>query len=259
VTRFHRTAIFTLILIAICAFALHGTTRHVAIAAIAVCFATIFGLAVPFVRMQYFCPAVIRGKTGGRRVAVTFDDGPDPAATPALLELLKRENVPAAFFLIGRNVDAHPELARRIAEEGHLIGNHTYTHRWQNTLCWARAIARDIMDAQDAIERATGSRPVHFRPPVGLTTPHFQTALTRVRLQLIAWDVRPRDSIRPAAAVIEHVVKNVRDGSIIILHDGNAPRDKITGIVEAVIRELRGRGFALVRLDELLESPARSL
>ena len=255
-TRFHRTAIFTLILVAVSAFALHGAARHVAIAAITFLFATIFGVAVPLVRMQYFCPAVIRGKVGGNRVALTFDDGPDPAATPALLDLLKRENVRATFFLIGRNVDAHPDLARRIADEGHLVGNHTYTHRWQNTLSWARGIAKDMTDAQDAIARATGLTPRYFRPPVGLTTPHFQTALNRVGLKLIAWDVRPLDSRKPADAVIRHVAKETRDGSIILLHDGYATPEKITQIVEAVIHDLRGSGFAIVRLDELIEADA---
>lgn len=252
VTRFHWTTILTLIFVAVLAFTLRGEARHLAITLTWICFAVLFGLAVPVLRLQYFCPAVIRGNTGGNRVALTFDDGPDPIATPALLDLLKRENVRATFFLIGRNVDAHPEIARRIADDGHLIGNHTYTHRWQNTLSWGRAIAKDMSDAQDAIRRATGITPKYFRPPVGLTTPHFQTALKRVGLKLIAWTVRPRDGVKSADVVIEYVVRKTHVGSIILLHDGNAPAEKITQIVESVIRELRGNGFAMVRLDELI-------
>lgn len=238
--------------ITVAAIFLRGAARHVTIASLVTIFALLFALGVPLIRMQYFCPAICRGKSGQMCIALTFDDGPDPIATPVLLDLLRREKVPATFFLIGRNVDAHPEIAKQIADDGHLIGNHTYNHRWSSTFTWAGPIAREMSTTQEAIQRATGVTPTYFRPPVGLTTPHFQTALQRVGLKLIGWDVRPMDSAHPANVVVNRVLANVRDGSIILLHDGGAPAEKIVEIVGTIVRELRGRGYTFARLDDLI-------
>lgn len=250
-TRFRWTTLLIALSITAVAFLLRGPARHTTLASLLFLFALLFALGVPFIRMQYFCTAICRGKPGQMRVALSFDDGPDPVATPALLELLRRENVPATFFLIGRNVDAHPEIAKQIADDGHLIGNHTYNHRWSSTFTMASAIAREMSTTQEAIQRATGVTPKYFRPPIGLTTPHFQTALKRVGLLLVGWDVRPMDSVQPANVVIERVLKNVRDGSIVLLHDGNAPAEKIIEIVGTIVRELRSRGYSFARVDEL--------
>jgi len=255
-TRFRWTTLLVALSITAAAFLLRGPARHITLASLLFLFTIIFALGVPFIRMQYFCPAICRGKPGRMRVALTFDDGPDPIATPALLELLRRENVPATFFLIGRNVDAHPDIAKQIAGDGHLIGNHTYNHRWSSTFTWATSIAREMSTTQEAIQRATGVISKYFRPPIGLTTPHFQNALERVGLTLVGWDVRPMDSAQPPTVVIERVLKNVRDGSIVLLHDGNVPAEKIIEIVGTIVRELRSRGYSFARVDELVVTPS---
>lgn len=251
-TRFRWTLLFITLAIAASVLLLEGASRHVAIASLILTLIALVSMGVPLIGMRFFGPAIVRGSGNGKRVALTFDDGPDPAATPALLELLRRENVKATFFLIGRRVEAHPEIALRIAEEGHLIGNHSQNHRWSNTFTGPAAIAREMTDAQDAIERATGVVPRFYRPPVGLTTPHYYTALRRVGLRLVGWNVRPFDTINAPGVVVERVLRWVGPGSIILLHDASSPPGKIVEIVEALIPALRARGFELARVDEML-------
>ena len=136
----------------------------------------IFVCGLCLIRMNFFCRAVCRGKPGRMKVALTFDDGPDPKATPQLLELLKREEVPATFFCVGKNVVAHPEIAKRIAAEGHLLGNHSYTHPWYVSVLGGAALRGEMERTQDAIESASGVRPRYFRPPSGMTGPNFPGA-----------------------------------------------------------------------------------
>lgn len=250
-TRFHWIILTLTIVVVPSVMLLDGVWRHAVVIAAVSTLALLIALGVPLIRMQLFCPAILRGTTAQRAIALTFDDGPDPEETPALLDLLRRENVKATFFLIGRRVDEHPELARRIADEGHLVGNHSHNHRWQNTLTSPSAIAREMTDAQGAIERATGVVPRFYRPPIGLTTPNFQTAIRRVGLKLVGWEVRPFDTQYPADEVVKRVLRGVKPGSIVLLHDGFSPPGKIVEITATLIRELRTRGFELVRVDDM--------
>jgi len=186
------------------------------------------------------------------KVALTFDDGPDPRATPELLELLKREEVPATFFCIGRNVTAYPEIAARIGAEGHLLANHSYTHPWYISMLGKWALGQELERTQDAIAAAARVRPKYFRPPSGTTGPHFAGALKRAGMTLVGWDVRSLDTVTPAEKAVERIVRLAKDGSIIVLHDGGAPAGKVVEIVSAAIRELRARGFGFERVDRLI-------
>jgi peptidoglycan-N-acetylglucosamine deacetylase len=214
---------------------------------------------VGFIGLNFFCPAISRGRTGRMKVALTFDDGPDPMSTSKLLDLLKEEKIEATFFCVGKNVDAHPELAARIAEEGHLLANHTYRHPWFVCMLWARQLTRELDRAQAAIERVAGSRPRYFRPPNGMTSLHFPAALKTLGLTLVGWDVRSLDTMLSAEKAIARINRLTRDGSIILLHDGGMEADKIVEIVRASIRDLRAKGFEFERLDRLIESPAENV
>src|SRR5579872_1722915 len=137
--------------------------------------------------MNFFCRAICRGALGRMKVALTFDDGPDAAATPEVLDLLKREGISAAFFCVGKNVAVHPEIVRRIADEGHLLGNHSYTHPWYISLLRAQGLRKEIERTQAAIEAAAGEKPRYFRPPSGMTGPNFPRALKATGLTLVGW------------------------------------------------------------------------
>ena len=212
----------------------------------------IFACGVILIQMNYFTRAICRGTPGRNVVALTFDDGPNPAATPELLDLLKREGISATFFCIGKDVAQHPEITARIAAEGHLVANHSFTHPWYISMLWGEKLNRELAQTQDAIESATGVRPTYFRPPSGTTGPHFPAALKQLGLTLGGWDVRSLDTVTPPRKAIERILRLATDGSIIVLHDGGGASGHVVEIVSAAVKELRARGFSFERLDRLV-------
>ena len=202
---------------------------------------------------QLFGPTIRR--VGPGDLALTFDDGPNPAITPGLLDLLDRHRARATFFLIGRFVDAHPGLAAEIAARGHVIGNHTATHPG---LVW-RSPARvvdELARCQEAIERATGRRPVWMRPPFGFRGPHLQRLVRRVGLRgIVMWSVTGCDwNPQPADRLI-HRLRRARGGDVILLHDGwhkaaGADRTHTVEALAAWLPRWRDRGLRLAAVEE---------
>jgi peptidoglycan/xylan/chitin deacetylase (PgdA/CDA1 family) len=251
-TRFSLTSILALLIFLPLGHFLRGETRIIALTVLWTVYLTIVGCGIGFIRMRFFDQVILNAKPNGMQIALTFDDGPDPAATPVLLDLLKRENISATFFCIGKNVTAHPDLTTRIVAEGHLIANHTYHHAWWTPLLMHRKLLAELELAQQAIQSTTGVTPTYMRPPVGHTNPHYAGVLKKMKLQMIGWDVRSMDTCWPAEKVIERVLRQTRPGSIILLHDGLSTPDRIQQIVPTIIHQLRSRGFHFARLDQLL-------
>ncbi len=219
---------------------------------IVVVYALIIGLGVGNPRLGFFLNIICRGNAEPKQVALTFDDGPDPATTPQLLELLARRQVAASFFCVGEKVEAHPNLAGEIVRAGHCLGNHTYHHYWWTNFLWGRRLFEEISLAQQAIFTTTGHLPKWFRPPVGLSNPHLGRALKIAGLVCVGWDTRSRDLYDPPETVLNRILKKVRNGSIILLHDGGMDPDKLLRIVDQLITRLRANGFLLVHLDDML-------
>ena len=160
-------------------------------------------------------------------VALTFDDGPNPAATPYLLDLLGRHGIRATFFLIGRYALAQPTLARRISAEGHALGNHTMTHP-RLPLCSHARIVAELQDAQHAIEDTAGAPVRLFRPPHGYRTPHALRTARTLGLTTTTWNLIANDWKLPTSERIAHRVLSgvarLRHGSTatnVVLHDGS--------------------------------------
>jgi peptidoglycan/xylan/chitin deacetylase (PgdA/CDA1 family) len=160
-------------------------------------------------------------------VALTIDDGPDPQVTPAVLDLLAQHGVRATFFCIGERVARYPELARRIAREGHEIGNHTEHHRYIFSLFGRKAMRREIAQAQASINSVCQVLPRFFRAPAGLRNPFLQPCLAELGLQLASWTRRGYDTVNAdAEAVLARLTRNLAAGDILLLHDGCAARTK---------------------------------
>jgi len=195
-----------------------------------------------------FGPVLARLPGDGRRIALTFDDGPTPEATPRLLDLLGRTGVSATFFLLGRHVERWPSIARRVHDEGHLVANHGFAHQRLH-FAGPRAALADIRRGSDAIAAATGVRPAHFRPPHGSRSPFVTPAAASLGERTVGWSYAARDWERPGAGEIaRRVVAAARPGAIVLLHDGDGydPRGDRLQTVEAVallIPALRDRGF----------------
>ncbi|MDR2548928.1 MAG: polysaccharide deacetylase family protein [Desulfobulbus sp.] len=177
-------------------------------------------LAAPFLpRSSFFLPVICRGTPGRKGIALTFDDGPFPASTPILLELLARYRLPATFFVVGEQAAAHPELIAAILAQGHSIGNHSYRHDHLLMLRSCEILEADIRRTQDVLAR-TGMRPLFFRPPIGITSPRLRPALASQNLQALTFSCRVFDrgnrNIRNLAA---RVLGQLQPGDILLLHD----------------------------------------
>lgn len=182
-------------------------------------------------------------------VALTFDDGPDPVRTPALLDVLAEQRAPATFFLLGDASEMHPEVVTRIAAEGHELGNHTYCHRYL-PLARSRSVERELRQTDRAIARATGRVPRVARPPWGGRAPWTVRAFARLAKRLVLWDVNSYDwKGRPAADVVARVLARTRPGSIILLHEARDGGEVTIEAVRQLIPALRARGFELVTVS----------
>jgi peptidoglycan/xylan/chitin deacetylase (PgdA/CDA1 family) len=233
-----------------------GHTRTVLLAAMLLAYLILFSLGVAVLRFSFFCPVICSGKKGRLQVALTFDDGPDPEATPAVLLVLARHAIKAAFFCIGQKVAQHPDITRRIVAEGHIVANHTDHHFWWTNFLRGAGLGREIIEAQKAIQETTGKIPALFRPPVGLTNPHLAKVLSVNGLTCIGWDVRPLDTMRTKDDVVNIIAGKVRDGSIILLHDAHKSPQEATSLLEKVLEVLKNKGYTVSPLEELLELEA---
>ena len=188
---------------------------------------------------------------GDRVAALTFDDGPNPEATPRILDALAASGTVATFFLLGRHVERWPELARRVAAEGHVIGNHGWYHRKLHTQSPA-SVRRDLELGTAAIVGATGVRPAVFRAPHGFRAPWVTSIARSLGQRTIGWSLGVWDSARPGVdAIVERTVNGARPGSILLLHDGDGydpsgDRLQTAAAVPRIIEALSTRHYRLV-------------
>jgi peptidoglycan/xylan/chitin deacetylase (PgdA/CDA1 family) len=202
-----------------------------------------------------------RVETQERTVALSFDDGPHARFTPAILDLLERHNLPATFFLIGRYVLKYPLLAQRIARGQHEIGNHTFSHRIL-PLLRDEEVKAEIRQTEEAIRIHTGKRPRFIRPPMGLFTKRTVNMIEACGYGTVIGDVYPRDPHLPGKdKIYRRVMRRVRPGSIIILHDGgNTPhvdRSQTVWAAEKIIETLLREGYRFVTISELAEEAGK--
>ncbi len=156
-------------------------------------------------------------------VAITIDDGPDPAITPRVLDLLDQHSAKATFFCVGELVEQHAELAREIVSRGHSIENHSQHHLHRFSVLGPKGVAAEIELAQHTIEAVTGERPRFFRAPAGLRSPFLEPVLARLGLRLASWTRRGFDTVNPDASVVfQRLTRGLRGGDILLLHDGHA-------------------------------------
>jgi peptidoglycan/xylan/chitin deacetylase (PgdA/CDA1 family) len=192
-------------------------------------------------------------------VAITIDDGPDPAVTPRVLAQLAQFDAIATFFCVGERVQRYPELAREILRQGHVIENHSQRHRHDFSLLGPRRMHREIAEAQDSIASVTGSVPTFFRAPAGLRNPFLQPLLDDLQLRLASWTRRGFDTVNGNPDVIyNRLAASLRGGDILLLHDANAARGPaelpvILDVLPRLLDTLRGRQLTPVTLRAALE------
>jgi peptidoglycan/xylan/chitin deacetylase (PgdA/CDA1 family) len=232
--------------------------RHPVAAAGVVAAAALAGVAAFSPRNRAMGVTLSRGPADRPRAALTFDDGPGPT-TPGVLDALAREGVRGTFFVLGRQAERHPDLVRRMAAEGHQIGNHGYDH---GILIFRgpRHVADQIARTQQAVERAAGEGAMSplFRTPHGFRGPATALASRRAGYTLAAWTQGVFDTAEPgAAAIARRAARALEPGTILLLHDADGwapgrPRQQTVDAIADICRGAREREIELVTLDELM-------
>jgi peptidoglycan/xylan/chitin deacetylase (PgdA/CDA1 family) len=199
--------------------------------------------------------SVWHGRREGRAITLSFDDGPDAETTPRVLDVLAAADVKGAFFLIGERAVRAPDVARRIADEGHDLGNHTWSHRslW---LTGPRATRHQVRDGHEAITQAAGRPPAFFRAPWGMTNVALFPVLRALGTPCVFWSIQPEGRRAVGAEEqVEHCRRRARPGAILDLHDADGVRGAGRRLLEALpalIGTLRAEGYDLVPLRDLL-------
>jgi peptidoglycan/xylan/chitin deacetylase (PgdA/CDA1 family) len=200
-----------------------------------------------------------------REVALTIDDGPDPAVTPVVLDQLQRAGARATFFCIAERAARHPALVAEILARGHSVQNHSHVHRHNFSLLGPRGFAAEITRAQTTLQALTGQRPRFFRAPAGLRNPFLQPVLARHGLALTSWtrrgfDTRERDPQR----VLQRLTRGLAAGDILLLHDGNGARavdgiPVVLHVLPALLDQLRAARLNAVTLPQAHAIPGSTL
>ena len=193
-------------------------------------------------------------KPGSKLVALTFDDGPWPKATERILDVLAASEVKATFFVLGGRVKRSPEVVERAYREGHLIGAHSVSHR-RFTALSPKQIRSEVARSRRLIRSATGHDSTWLRPPYGAMDGKAWRAVSKERAQVVMWDVDSRDWKKPGAKKIaKSVVRHVKPGSIVLLHDGGGDRAQTVAALPMIIRDLKAKGYLFVTVEELVEA-----
>ncbi|WP_216851122.1 polysaccharide deacetylase family protein [Acidisphaera sp. L21] len=205
-------------------------------------------------RCQWLGPTADRLPHPGPFVGLTFDDGPDPAVTPRVLDMLAASGATATFFCIADRARAHPALVRRMLAEGHRVENHTLTHPLYFAFLAGPALRRQVEDAQSVLADITGRLPGWFRAPMGIRTVLLEAVLARAGLDLISWTRRGYDTqCANPATVLGRLLRDVAAGDVLLLHDGNSAgrhlaRPVVLDVLPALLDALAGQGLNPVAL-----------
>ncbi len=192
-----------------------------------------------------------KGQPNGLRVALTFDDGPDRIETNAMLDVLKRYQVPATFFLLGRNMPGNGDVVERIVAEGHTVANHSTTHPDLRRLT-AEQVQNEMLTLENQIYEITGLRTALMRPPYGFVTDENIRQLQDLGYKIIKWTVDTNDwRDMDIDKVLINTMPNMRDGSIILMHD-YLSQSVTKEVLPEIIHSLRSQGYTFVTVDELL-------
>ncbi len=211
----------------------------------------IISIAVTNMRFQFFCKSLCHGPKDQRTVALTFDDGPDPETTPALIELLDKHNIKATFFVVGERAEKNPAMIAKLVQSGHQVANHSYSHPWYANFLFGKALQKQILQTKAALEKITGTECFFFRPPMGLTNPHYRVILEKNNITMVGWNIRTYDKYKDKQKITEKILKKICNGSIIMMHDSGLSIEKLKYIIPAISQKLKAQGYSFAIIQEM--------
>ena len=191
--------------------------------------------------------------TDEKVIALTFDDGPHPLYTPKILDILKKHNAKATFFVIGRNAEIYEALTKRIYDEGHELGNHTYSHLTSKDGN-SNSLNKELVKTGEIIKRITSSPPTLFRPPTGYCNNTTVRCASKLNYKIIVWTIDTRDWAHNSVDnIVNTVLKQAKSGSIILMHDYITKPSPTPEALEIILSRLTEKGYSFVTVSELID------
>ncbi len=206
------------------------------------------------IRSGFYLQSICCGDRNTKAVSLTFDDGPDGMVTPMILDILKENNVKAAFFVVGSKAEKHLDILKRIDAEGHIIGGHSYSHHFFFDFFTCKSVKVEMKRTSDIVFSVTGKRIGLFRPPYGVTNPTIAKAIMAMHYTSVGWSLKSKDTaIKEETYMLNRLITNLNRGDIILFHD-NKPL--IVNIMGTFIHYLTEKEYAVYRLDKFINTKA---
>lgn len=202
---------------------------------------------------NFFIPVICSIKTDKKIVALSFDDGPVAGNTLKILQTLKENNAEAAFFCIGSRIAGNKAVFKQIHDEGHLIGNHTFSHHFWFDMFSAKTMLEDMHMMDKEMVNVIAKRPKLFRPPYGVTNPNLKKAIVQGNYIPVGWSMRSMDTvIKDEKKLLNKITGKLKPGAVFLLHDTS---NTTVAILPAIIKYIRANGYEIIRLDKMLNLP----
>lgn len=218
----------------------------------------LFGMYVAYnafhLEQQFFLKSIIKGESGKKGIAITFDDGPNAKITPQVLKILEKHNVKATFFCIGNSIEENPNIVKSLNDSGHIIGSHSYSHRkwidFNSTKKWIEEIEK----TNSIIKNVIGKYPRFFRPPYGVSTSHLANAIKKTEMVSIGWNIRSLDTMdNNVLEIVERSTNKLKDGCIVLFHDN---LDWSCEVLEKFLVRVEKMNLEVVPLTNLISEKA---
>jgi peptidoglycan/xylan/chitin deacetylase (PgdA/CDA1 family) len=201
------------------------------------------------INSNFYCKTYCEATTTEKKIAITFDDGPT-SFTPQILETLRVHQIPATFFVIGKNVKGNEAVLKQTLSEGHTLGNHTFSHSFFIDFKNTKQFKEELTKTDEAVFNATGNRLKLFRPPYGVTTPHLVKAAKALNYKILGWNIRSLDTTKDTEEVIyKRVIGQIKPGAVILFHDTS---EKTNTVLKRTLEFVKEKQFEIVPLETLL-------
>jgi peptidoglycan/xylan/chitin deacetylase (PgdA/CDA1 family) len=203
-----------------------------------------------YVGSNFFIKIICAADTNLKEIAISFDDGPATNYTPDILQLLKEADIKATFFCIGNRIAGNENILQQIKADGHIIGNHSYSHHFWFDMFSSKKMLDDLKLMDEELKRVTGLQSKLFRPPYGVTNPNLKKAIIAGNYIPVGWSVRSMDTvINDEKKLLDKVNQALKPGVVFLFHDTSATT---LNVLPAFIKEVKNRGYHIVPLDKLL-------
>lgn len=203
-----------------------------------------------YIGSNFFIQVMCSAATDKKIITITFDDGPDSVNTPQILNILQKHHVPAAFFCIGNRMAGNEAVLKQIHEQGHIIGNHSFSHHFWFDLFSSAKMLDDMRLMDQAMKQTTGLTPLLFRPPYGVINPNLKKAVIKGDYVPIGWSVRSMDTvINDPQKLLNKVVSRLNPGAVFLFHDTGTAT---ISVLPLFIEQAKAQGYQIVRLDKML-------